>query len=185
MSFTRDDIAFLMREFDRSELAEMEAEVDGSRLSFRKYVSAAAEAETSGAEPGATGNRRDAGKVSAGASKGTDAARTDTAGDDGPDQGTADGVSHDMDGTVDGGAERGTVVRAPLAGIFYRAPREDAAPYVTEGTHVKKGDTVGLIEAMKIMSEIPAPCDGVVRKIIAENGGFAEYHAPLLVIEET
>ncbi len=76
------------------------------------------------------------------------------------------------------------VVRAPLAGVFYRAPKPGEAPYVQEGQTVKKGETLGLMEAMKLINEIPSPCDGVVREIAAEDGSFAEFNAVLMTIEE-
>ncbi|MDO4478753.1 MAG: acetyl-CoA carboxylase biotin carboxyl carrier protein [Lachnospiraceae bacterium] len=81
-------------------------------------------------------------------------------------------------------AVNGTEVKAPMAGTFYRAASPQDAPYVEVGQSVKKGDTIGLIEAMKIMSEIPAPVSGVVRKILIENGEFAEFDAPIIIIEE-
>lgn len=80
--------------------------------------------------------------------------------------------------------ESGAVIYAPLAGTFYRAEAPDAEPYVKEGMHVEKGQIIGLIEAMKMMNEVPSPVSGTVKTITAANGSFAEYHAPLMVIEE-
>jgi len=71
-------------------------------------------------------------------------------------------------------------VNAPLVGTFFRAPGPDAEPYVRPGERVAKGQTVGLIEAMKTMSEIPAPCDLVVEEVLAENGSLVSFGAPLL-----
>ncbi len=78
---------------------------------------------------------------------------------------------------------KGTAVKAPLVGTFYAASDPEAAPYVTKGQAVKKGDVVGLIEAMKIMNEILAPCDGVVSSISVENGTFVAFDQELLRIE--
>ncbi len=78
----------------------------------------------------------------------------------------------------------GVPVTAPLAGVFYRAAKPGEEPYVREGSAVKKGDTLGLMEAMKLMSEIPSPVDGVVKSIEVENGEFAEFGKVLMVIEE-
>jgi acetyl-CoA carboxylase biotin carboxyl carrier protein len=78
----------------------------------------------------------------------------------------------------------GTELTAPLAGIFYRASKPGEAPYVEVGASVKKGETVGLIEAMKIINEVPAPCDGVVTEILAEDSTFAQYGEVLMRIEE-
>ena len=83
----------------------------------------------------------------------------------------------------DAQAENLTEVKAPLAGIFYRQASPDAAPYVMVGQEVKKGDVIGLIEAMKVMNEIPAPCDGVVRNILVENESFVGYDDVLVEMD--
>lgn len=62
-----------------------------------------------------------------------------------------------------------TQVKAPLVGTFYAAPAPDADPFVTEGSRVNKGDVLCIVEAMKFMNEICAPCDGVVETIYASN----------------
>ncbi len=80
-------------------------------------------------------------------------------------------------------AQNLTEVKAPLAGIFYRSASPEAAPYVMAGQEVKKGDVIGLIEAMKVMNEIPAPCDGVVRNILVENETFVGYDDVLVEID--
>lgn len=80
--------------------------------------------------------------------------------------------------------EVGRAVKAPLVGTFYAAAEPGAEPYVREGQEVKKGEVIGLIEAMKIMNEIPAPCDGRVTRILVENGSFVAYDEVLLYIEE-
>ena len=77
-----------------------------------------------------------------------------------------------------------TTVKAPMAGTFYRAPSPDSPPFVEKGQAVKRGQTIGLMEAMKIMSEIPSPCDGMITDILAEDGSFAEFDAPLMIIGE-
>lgn len=75
-----------------------------------------------------------------------------------------------------------TSVKAPLAGIFYRSSSPEAKPYVEIGQEVKKGETIGLIEAMKVMNEIPAPCDGVIENILADNEAFVGYEDLLMEI---
>ena len=74
----------------------------------------------------------------------------------------------------------GKVVTAPLVGTFYAAPAPEKPPFVRAGDRVKKGDTLCLIEAMKMMSEIPAPCDCVIEALLQENGTRVECGAPLL-----
>lgn len=77
----------------------------------------------------------------------------------------------------------GTVVEAPLVGTFYAAPSPEEAPFVTVGCEVKKGDVVGIIEAMKLMNEITAPCDGIIEAINVENGQMVEYHQVLMSVK--
>ena len=77
----------------------------------------------------------------------------------------------------------GTPVEAPLVGIFYSAPAPEEPPFIEVGQQVKKGDTLFIIEAMKAMTEITAPCDGTVSRILAQNGDMVEYKQVLVVIE--
>ena len=76
----------------------------------------------------------------------------------------------------------GLVIRSPMVGVFYAAPTEDSEPFVKEGDHVKKGDTLCVIEAMKLMNEIPAEQDGVITGILVKNGQTVEYGTPLFQI---
>ncbi|MCI8677205.1 MAG: acetyl-CoA carboxylase biotin carboxyl carrier protein subunit [Lawsonibacter sp.] len=78
--------------------------------------------------------------------------------------------------------EQGEVVSAPLVGVFYAASAPEESPYVTAGAQVKKGDTLCLIEAMKMMSEVPAPADCVVEEILARDGEAVGMGAPLFRI---
>ena len=68
-------------------------------------------------------------------------------------------------GKTAGEEQDGTVLSSPIAGVFYAAPSPGSAPYVKLGQHVKKGDVVGLVEAMKMMNEITVPVSGVVKVI--------------------
>lgn len=77
----------------------------------------------------------------------------------------------------------GTQVRAPLVGTFYSSPTPDAPPYVLVGQRVKKGDTLFIIEAMKTMNEIEAPCDGTISRILAQPGDMVEYNQTIIVID--
>lgn len=73
-------------------------------------------------------------------------------------------------------------VKAPLVGTFYAAPSEEAAPYVQVGDQVKKGQTLGIVEAMKLMNEIESEYDGVVAEVCVKNGAMVEYGQPLFRI---
>ena len=75
-------------------------------------------------------------------------------------------------------------ITSPLVGTFYRAKSPNDAPYVKEGDHVHTGDVICMIEAMKTMNEIQADKDGIIRKILVENGEMVEYGQPLFTIGE-
>lgn len=77
-------------------------------------------------------------------------------------------------------AEDTPAVKAPLVGTFYAASGPDQAPFVSAGDQVKKGQTVCLIEAMKMMSEVPAPCDCVIEEILKSSGDLVAFGEPLL-----
>jgi acetyl-CoA carboxylase biotin carboxyl carrier protein len=79
-------------------------------------------------------------------------------------------------------APEGQLVKAPMVGTLYRSPSPDAKPFVEVGQAVKKGDTVCIIEAMKLMNEIETDVSGVVKAILVENGQPVEYGQPLFVI---
>lgn len=80
-------------------------------------------------------------------------------------------------------AESGKIeIKAPLAGIFYRASAPDAEPFVKIGDKVKKGDVVGIVEAMKMMNEITAAEDGVVASILAQDSTMVEYDQTLITL---
>ena len=75
-------------------------------------------------------------------------------------------------------------IKSPLVGVFYVAPSEDAEPFVSVGDRVKKGQVVGIVEAMKLMNEITSDCDGVIREVCADNAQAVEYGQPLFRVEE-
>ena len=77
-------------------------------------------------------------------------------------------------------AAEGSAVTAPLVGTFYAAPAPEKPPFVQVGDRVKKGDTLCLIEAMKMMSEIPAPCDCVIEAVLKASGDLVSFGEPLL-----
>ncbi|MFZ9553430.1 MAG: acetyl-CoA carboxylase biotin carboxyl carrier protein [Limnohabitans sp.] len=75
------------------------------------------------------------------------------------------------------------VVKSPMVGTFYRSASPGARPFIELGSVVKEGDTICIIEAMKILNEIEADKSGTVVQILAENGQAVEYGHPLVVIE--
>ncbi|HYA76392.1 MAG TPA: acetyl-CoA carboxylase biotin carboxyl carrier protein [Burkholderiaceae bacterium] len=76
----------------------------------------------------------------------------------------------------------GQVVKSPMVGTFYRSPSPEAKPFVEVGQTVKPGDTLCIIEAMKLLNEIEAEIGGAIREILVENGQAVEYGQALFVI---
>lgn len=189
MSYTVEELQILMESFGKSGLTRFRYSTQEETLEFRNepgtgHFSAApagregtpavyADTDTkTGTAPGRTASESDT--ASAGSSE-------DVGNGFGSGTGSPAGEKDDKAG----GSPEGTVaVRAPLAGIFYRASKPGEKPYVEEGQSVKKGDIVGLVEAMKMMNEIPAPCDGIVREIKAKDAVFTGYDAVLMTIGE-
>lgn len=77
----------------------------------------------------------------------------------------------------------GHVVKSPMVGTFYRASSPGAKPFVELGDTIKEGETICIVEAMKILNEIEADKSGTVTKILVDNGQAVEYGQPLYVIE--
>lgn len=76
----------------------------------------------------------------------------------------------------------GTPVKAPIVGTYYSKPRPDAAPFVTVGSKVKKGDVLYILETMKVMNEIAAESDGIVTKILVADGDSLEYGQTVMIL---
>ena len=76
----------------------------------------------------------------------------------------------------------GHVIKSPMVGTFYRQSAPGAKPFVELGQAVKQGETVCIIEAMKLLNEIEADADGVIKEILVENGQPVEYGQPLFVL---
>lgn len=87
---------------------------------------------------------------------------------------------------IEGGQDQGAqhhVVESPMVGTFYRAPAPEAPSFVEVGDSVRVGQTLCILEAMKLMNELQSEVSGTVRKILAENGSPVEYGQPLFEIE--
>ena len=80
--------------------------------------------------------------------------------------------------------EHTKTIVSPLVGIFYAAPAEDAEPFVQEGDGIEKGQTLGIVEAMKLMNELESDYCGTVKQILVSNGEMVEYGQPLFIVEE-
>jgi acetyl-CoA carboxylase biotin carboxyl carrier protein len=81
-------------------------------------------------------------------------------------------------------AKKKTVeIKSPMIGTFYRSPKPDAPPFVSVGDKVTKGQTIGIIEAMKLFNEIESDVSGTIVKVLVENASPVEYDQPLFVVE--
>ncbi|MFP8488252.1 acetyl-CoA carboxylase biotin carboxyl carrier protein [Gracilimonas sp. Q87] len=78
----------------------------------------------------------------------------------------------------------GDTVKSPIVGTFYTAPSPDSDPFVKVGDHISKGDTLCIVEAMKIMNEIDAEFSGTVQKVLVEDGQPVEFDQPLFIIKK-
>ena len=76
----------------------------------------------------------------------------------------------------------GTIVKSPLVGTFYAAASPEDEPYVKAGDTIKKGQVLGIIEAMKLMNEVESDMDGRIEAILVENGQMVEFGQPLFRI---
>ena len=82
-------------------------------------------------------------------------------------------------------AESGVIkVKSPMVGVFYAAPAENAEPFVKVGDKVTKGQTLCIVEAMKLMNELPAEQDGIVTEICVENGQIVDYGMTLFEMKK-
>lgn len=76
----------------------------------------------------------------------------------------------------------GNIIKSPLVGTFYTAPAEDAEAFVQVGDRVKKGQTLAIVEAMKLMNDIESEYEGVISEVFVKNGDMVEYGQPLFAI---
>ncbi len=91
-------------------------------------------------------------------------------------------VQTDSQPIADAVCQSGNIVKSPLVGTFYTAPSEEAEPFVNVGDKVKKGQTLAIVEAMKLMNDIESDYDGTVIEVFVKNGDCVEYGQPLFAI---
>ena len=83
---------------------------------------------------------------------------------------------------AESGIKAGNVITCPLVGTFYTSPAPDAEQFIQVGDHVKKGQVIGIVEAMKLMNEIESEYDGVVAEVLVSDAEAVEYGQPLFRI---
>ena len=92
---------------------------------------------------------------------------------------TVNAVATDVEATSEIADANLEEIKAPFVGVVYFAPSEGEDPYIKVGSHISKGDTVSLIEAMKMFNEVHSPVDGEVVELLVENGSMVEYAQPI------
>ncbi|MBF7102420.1 acetyl-CoA carboxylase biotin carboxyl carrier protein [Pediococcus pentosaceus] len=92
---------------------------------------------------------------------------------------TVNAVATDVEATSEIADANLEEIKAPFVGVVYFAPSEGEDPYIKVGSHISKGDAVGLIEAMKMFNEVHSPVDGEVVELLVENGSMVEYDQPI------
>lgn len=99
-----------------------------------------------------------------------------------PAKGQADTADSDQSSGSSEEQPSGNVVKSPIVGTFYRSPSPDSDAFVSVGDQVEKGQTLCIVEAMKIMNEIESEFSGEVKKILVENAEAVEFDQPLFII---
>ena len=95
----------------------------------------------------------------------------------------AQSVSFEASNTEEAVATKGHTITSPLVGTFYSSPSPDAPSFVNVGDRVKKGQVIGIIEAMKLMNELESDFDGVVKEILVKDEDVVEFGQPLFILE--
>jgi acetyl-CoA carboxylase biotin carboxyl carrier protein len=91
-------------------------------------------------------------------------------------------VAAPLSAPVEAAVPEGHIVKSPMVGTFYRSSAPGAAAFVEVGSEIKEGETLCIIEAMKLLNEIEADATGVIKKILVENGQPVEFGQPLFII---
>lgn len=170
-----DKILMLWDRFDNSSAASFEMEFQGTRLKWEKpgmQVPGGITGYAGVQVPGSVS----AGANAPGAASGVVASSSGAGASPAGIMDTSAGEADPSGRAADPSAE----ILAPLVGTFYRAASPEGEPFVKEGQKVKKGDVIGIIEAMKLMNEITADRDGTVQDIPAENGALVGFHQVLV-----
>jgi acetyl-CoA carboxylase biotin carboxyl carrier protein len=154
----------------RHDLGEIEVEEAGRRIKLRRGVESPAPAAMPMPVPMPASS-----VAPAAAPVGAPAAAA-------PAGGGGGAISQPQVSTSDGNI---SYITSPFVGTFYRSPSPDSAPFVDVGTRIKKGQILCIVEAMKLMNEIPSEVDGIIEQILVENGQPVEYGEPLFKIKTT
>ncbi|MFW5785860.1 MAG: acetyl-CoA carboxylase biotin carboxyl carrier protein [bacterium] len=166
---TFDEIIALIDRIDKSSLSELRVSDGDYSITLRRSV---AGTPHHGAVPSATGSGAVAGTAAAGDS-------AHARGVAGGAPGTQAGEGPTAEASTEGELEE---ITSPIVGTVYRSPAPDSPPFVEEGSEVKEGQTLCIIEAMKVMNELEADFDLRVEGVLVDNGEMVEYGTPILQV---
>ncbi|HEX5608629.1 MAG TPA: acetyl-CoA carboxylase biotin carboxyl carrier protein [Solirubrobacterales bacterium] len=161
---TPETIKALLDAFDRSDWREMVVTVGEDRLHVSRDPLSESSLQAHSAPPAAP----------AAGSSDSAAAVPVAAGDPPPAPAAAPPAGEPVTGTK---------IESPSVGLFWRAPAPGAAPFVEVGQSVKAGETVAIVEVMKLMNHVASPVDGVVTAILVENGAAVEFGQTIVVVD--
>jgi acetyl-CoA carboxylase biotin carboxyl carrier protein len=186
MEMSPDAIRALLDAFERSDWREMVVEVGDDRLHVsRDELTQLAPQAGAPASPAVAQAAQAAGPVAAGdpplppVAKASSATVPPTAPPAAPASADASGGGAAAGDTF----AEGTKVESPSVGLFWRSPSPGAPPFVEVGQAVSAGDTVAIVEVMKLMNHVAAPVDGVVTAILVENGASVEYGQTIVIVD--
>jgi acetyl-CoA carboxylase biotin carboxyl carrier protein len=191
MEMTPETIKALLDAFERSDWREMVVTVGDDRLHISKdplpesaLGPAAGAPSPGGAQaPASEGQSpRAAGPVTAGNPPPPAVAEASSAAAPPTAPPAAEATAADGGGS-EATPTDGTAIESPSVGLFWRAPSPGAPPFVEVGQKVAAGDTVAIVEVMKLMNHVASPVDGVVTAILVENGGAVEYGQTIVVVD--
>ena len=167
MSLSYADVGEILKMIDSSSCAEVVLELDGIKMIVRRGEKGSSVKEVSAISDS---GQSDSGRSDFGTPTGNAvASRIPSPSANKPDVGKA----------VAGG---GDIVKSPMVGTFYSKPSPEDPPFVAVGQNVKKGDTLCLIEVMKLFTTVECATDGTVETIFAEDGALVEFDQPLFLI---
>jgi acetyl-CoA carboxylase biotin carboxyl carrier protein len=185
MEMSPDAIRALLDAFERSDWREMVVEVGEDRLHVSRdqlTELAPAAPAVAPAGPAAGSAAAPAGPVAAGDPPLPPVAKASSATVP-PTAPPADDGAPAADAAAGDTFAKGTRVESPSVGLFWRSPSPGAPPFVEVGGRVSAGDTVAIVEVMKLMNHVAAPVDGVVTAILVENGASVEYGQTIVIVD--
>jgi acetyl-CoA carboxylase biotin carboxyl carrier protein len=180
MEMSPETIRALLDAFERSDWREMVVEVGEDRLHVSRdqltELAPAAPAAAAAPAPAPPSPAAPAAPAAGGAVGGPVAEEASATGGNG-------GSPAATGPAADAAQAKGTKIESPSVGLFWRAPSPGAPPFVEIGQRVAAGETVAIVEVMKLMNHVAAPVDGVVTGILVENGASVEFGQPIVVVD--